>query len=50
MALDTIVKEALFSVAKGRDRFILLCLYDMVCRIGELVTTRISDIDFVMSS
>jgi len=44
--LDTIGIEALFSVAKGRDRFILLCLYDMGCRVGELVTTRVSDIDF----
>lgn len=44
--LDTIGIEALFSVAKGRDRLILLCLYDMGCRVGELVTTRISDIDF----
>ncbi len=44
--LDTIGIEALFSVAKGRDRFILLCLYDMGCRVGELVTNRVSDIDF----
>ena len=44
--LDTIGIETLFSAAKGRDRFILLCLYDMGCRVGELVTTRVSDIDF----
>ena len=35
----------LFSVAKGRDRLILLCLYDLGCRVGELVTTRVSDLD-----
>ncbi|MGA9100239.1 MAG: site-specific integrase, partial [Methanotrichaceae archaeon] len=44
--LDTIGIETLFSAAKGRDRFILLCLYDMGCRVGELVTTRVKDIDF----
>lgn len=33
-------------MAKGRDRLILLCLYDLGCRVGELVTTRISDIGF----
>jgi integrase len=44
--LDTMGIDALFSAAKGRDRLILLCLYDMGCRVGELVTTRISDIDF----
>jgi integrase len=38
--------ESLFSVASGRDRLILLCLYDLGCRVGELVTTRVSDIDF----
>jgi len=38
--------EALFSVAEGWDRLILLCLYDLGCRVGELVTTRVSDIDF----
>jgi integrase len=44
--LDTMGIEALFSVAKGRDRLILLCLYDLGCRVGELVNTRILDIDF----
>jgi integrase len=44
--LDTMGIEALFSVAKGRDRLILLCLYDLGGRVGELVTTRVSDIDF----
>ncbi|MDM7912318.1 MAG: site-specific integrase [Methanotrichaceae archaeon] len=44
--LDTIGINSLFSVAKGRDRLVLLCLYDLGCRVGELVTTRISDIDF----
>ena len=38
--------DALFSVASGRDRLILPCLYDLGCRVGELVTTRVSDIDF----
>jgi integrase len=38
--------DALFSVASGRDHLILLCLYDLGCRVGELVTTRVSDIDF----
>jgi integrase/recombinase XerD len=44
--LDIIGIESLFSVASGRDRLILLCLYDLGCRVGELVTTRVSDIDF----
>lgn len=44
--LDTMGIEALFSVAHGRDSLILLCLYDLGCRVGELVTTRVSDIDF----
>ena len=44
--LDTIGIDSLLSVAKDRDRLILLCLYDLGCRVGELVTTRISDIDF----
>jgi integrase len=44
--LDSIGISSLFSVSKGRDRLILLCLYDLGCRVGELVTTRISDIDF----
>jgi integrase len=44
--LDTMGIQALFSVANGRDRLILLCLYDLGCRVGELVTTRVSDIDF----
>ena len=44
--LDTIGMNSLLSVSKGRDRLILLCLYDLGCRVGELVTTRISDIDF----
>jgi integrase len=44
--LDTMGISSLFSVAKGRDRLVLLCLYDLGCRVGELVTTRISDIDF----
>ena len=44
--LDTIGMEALFSAAKGRDWFILICLYDMGCRVGDLVTTKASDIDF----
>jgi integrase len=43
---DTMGIQALFSVAKGRDRLILLCFYDLGCRVGELVTTRVSDIDF----
>jgi len=43
--LDTMGIDALFSVAEGRDRLILLCLYDLGCRVGELVTTRVSDID-----
>jgi len=29
-----------FSVANGKDRFILLCLYDLGCRVGDLVTAR----------
>jgi integrase len=33
-------------VAQGRDRLILLCFYDLGCRVGELVTTHVSDIDF----
>jgi integrase len=44
--LDTMGISSLFSVAKGRDRLVLLCLYDLGCRVGELVTTRVSDIDF----
>jgi integrase/recombinase XerC len=44
--LDTIGMNSLLSVSKGRDRLILLCLYDLGCRVGELVTTRVSDIDF----
>jgi integrase len=44
--LDSIGINSLFSVAKGRDRLVLLCLYDMGCRVGELVTTRVLDIDF----
>ena len=44
--LDTIGINSLFAVAKGRDRLVLLCLYDLGCRVGELVTTRVSDIDF----
>ena len=44
--LDSIGMGSLFSVAKGRDRLVLLCLYDLGCRVGELVTTRVSDIDF----
>jgi len=44
--LDSIGIDSLLSAAKGRDRLILLCLYDLGCRVGELVTTRISDIDF----
>jgi len=44
--LDTMGISSLFSVAKDRDRLVLLCLYDLGCRVGELVTTRVSDIDF----
>jgi integrase len=44
--LDKIGMEALFSMAKGRDRLILLCLFDLGCRVGELVTARFYDIDF----
>ena len=44
--LDSIGIDSLFSVSKGRDKLILLCLYDLGCRVGELVTTRVSDIDF----
>ena len=43
---DAMGIEALFSVAKGKDRLILFCLYDLGGRVGELVTTRVSDIDF----
>jgi hypothetical protein len=34
------------TYAERSDRLILLCLYDLGCRVGELVTTRVSDIDF----
>ena len=44
--LDTVGISSLFSVSKDRDRLVLLCLYDLGCRVGELVTTRVSDIDF----
>jgi integrase len=44
--LDSMGISSLFSVAKGRDRLALLCLYDLGCRVGEPVTTRVSDIDF----
>jgi integrase/recombinase XerD len=37
---------ALLRVAEGEDRLIVLVLYDAGMRVGELVTTRISDIDF----
>jgi hypothetical protein len=33
--LDTMGIEALFSVAKGKDRLILFCLYDLGCRVGS---------------
>lgn len=33
-------------MAEGRDRLVILCLYDLGCRIVDLVTTRTSDIDF----
>ena len=36
----------MFSVAKGRDRLVILCLYDLGCRVEEEIITRVSDIDF----
>ncbi len=33
-------------MASGRDHLILLCPYDLGCQVWELVTTRVSDIDF----
>ncbi len=38
--------ESLLKQASGRDRLILLLLYDSGMRVGELVTTRVDDIDF----
>lgn len=37
---------ALLSVAEGKDRLIVLVLYDTGMRVSELVTTQVSDIDF----
>lgn len=38
--------EALLEQASGRDRLIILLLYDSGMRVGELVTTKVEDIDF----
>ena len=38
--------ESLLKQASGRDRLVLLLLYDSGMRVGELVTTRVDDIDF----
>lgn len=38
--------SAIFNVAEGQGKLILHILYDTGMRVGELVTTRISDIDF----